>query len=215
MKKYGYKSLEKKDKLTKKEVQEFWKNPIDRSKAENNQPINYLKGSVRSEYLVKLIDQYLLQKYNSRILEVGCNVGRNLNFLHAAGYTDLVGIEINEKAIALMRTAYPDLDAFIFKSSIEDVLPGIESDSYDLIFTMAVLEHIHYESDFIFFEIARISKKYIITIEDEITEWSERHFPRNYKKVFENGEWKQVYGINGAELGFLDDRFWVRVFKRE
>ena len=46
---------------------------------------------------------------------------------------------------------------------------------------MAVLEHISNESDFILEEIKRVSSRFIITIEDEITSWSERHFPRNYR----------------------------------
>jgi hypothetical protein len=47
---------------------------------------------------------------------------------------------------------------------------------------MAVLEHIHTTSEFVFAEMVRIGRA-LITIEDERS-MSERHFPRNYADVF-------------------------------
>lgn len=211
---YGYKDLNNKEKWSAEEVLEFWKNPVNKSERENNNPANYLKGEKRSKYVVELISQYLSQ--DSRILEIGCNVGRNLNFLYNAGFINLSGIEINKDAINLMASTYPDMfkNTIIMNSSVEVALPNIIDESYDLIFTMAVLEHIHYDSEFIFSDIARIAKRYIITIEDEITLWSERHFPRNYKDIFENSVWKQIFEINCQNIGILDDRFWVRIFRK-
>lgn len=214
METYGYKSLEKKAKLPREGVLNFWRAPIDTSKTENNQPIHYLKGGERSDFLVELIGQYL--PCDLKILEIGCNVGRNMAHLFKAGYTNLSGIEINKKAIDLMKKVYPDMykRSHIIELPIEEIIREIHSNAYDLIYTMAVLEHIHYDSDFVLSEIGRVASKYIITIEDEKTDWSERHFPRNYKDIFEKGVWKQVFEVNCKELKILDDRFWVRVFMR-
>jgi len=214
MKKYGYKDLQKKEKLSKEEVLKFWRKPLKTSDVDNNHPTHYLKGEQRSSYLVELINQYVRQ--DSKILEIGCNVGRNLNFLFESGFVNLSGIELNEEAVGLMKTAYPDMfkESLIIPLPVEKVIKDIPDNSYELVYTMAVLEHLHYDNDFVLGEIARISKKFIITVEDEKTEWSERHFPRNYRDVFENSIWKQVYEVNCKILRVLDDRFWVRVFMK-
>ena len=53
----------------------------------------------------------------------------------------------------------------IDQGTIEDRIKDMER--CDLVFTMAVLEHIHLDSEWVFSEMARIAKKYLITIEDE------------------------------------------------
>lgn len=215
MKKYGYEELSEKEKLSRKDLWKFWKNPINKSMAEKNQPNNYLKGGKRSKYLVELISNYLHD--DQKILEIGCNVGRNLNFLYNAGYMNLSGIEINKEALNLMKENFPEMymNLNLYNNPVEYAIKEIPTDSYDLVFTMAVLEHIHYESNFIFSEMTRIAEKYLVTVEDEVTTWSDRHFPRNYKEIFEKEQnWKQVYEINCEKVNIFDDRFWVRVFKK-
>ena len=217
MKNYGYDNLDEKEKWSKEQLLEYWRHPKIKNgnKNENNTPENYLTGIERSDYLVDLIGKYLQKE--EKILEVGCNVGRNLNHLYKAGYKNINGIEISDKAVQAMYKNFPELYGCvgIYNCPVESIIDIIGDGAYDLVFTMAVLEHIHYDSEFIFPEIARIARKYLITIEDEITTWSERHFPRNYKEIFEKEKnWEQVYEINCGDVNILDDRFWVRVFKK-
>ena len=115
-----------------------------------------------------------------------------------------------------MRKTYPELykNSHIHIGPTENLIGKFKTDSFDLIYTMAVLEHIHWDSEFIFESIKKISSKYIITIEDEFTSWSDRHFPRNYQKVFEDDNWKQIFTTNCSPIKILDDRFMVRVFKK-
>ena len=103
------------------------------------------------------------------ILEMGCNVWANLNGLFAKGYHNLSGIEINKNAIEAMRRIFPELAkiARISQGSVEEVLPQTPSKSVDVIFTMATLIHIHPTSNFIFPEMVRVAKKYIVVIEGE------------------------------------------------
>jgi 2-polyprenyl-3-methyl-5-hydroxy-6-metoxy-1,4-benzoquinol methylase len=54
-------------------------------------------------------------------------------------------------------------------------------DSHDIVFSMAVLEHIHEDSSVVFEEMRRIARKLVVTIEDE-HERGWRHFPRDYSK---------------------------------
>ena len=79
---------------------------------------------------------------------------------------------------------------------------------------MAVLEHIHDDSKWVFQEMARITKKYLICIEDEHgVSW--RHFPRNHKEIFEVLGMKQVEQIHCQNVAGINDRnFYARVFKK-
>ncbi len=220
VKKYNYsgdlKPIADEDKYSAKEAQEFWKNPVvsEGKEVEKNAPKDYLSfNDNRSPVLHQIIERFLDSK-NSKIIELGPNAGRNLNYLYQKGYQNVHGIEINPNAVSLLAESFPEISDNITLSSLEEALPEIENKSYDLVFSMAVLEHVSSQSDFIFDHIKRISSGFIITIEDEVTSWSERHFQRNYKKVFESDEWKEIFSANCKEYDCLDDRFFIRVFKR-
>ncbi|GEL78473.1 hypothetical protein TMU01_27080 [Tenuibacillus multivorans] len=79
-------------------------------------------------------------------------------------------------------------------------------------FSMAVLEHIHTDNDWVLEQIARITKSHLIVIESESWD-SERHFPRNYKKIFESLGFKQIEVDEECE-GF-GKTFICRVFERK
>jgi SAM-dependent methyltransferase len=179
-----------------------------------NLPENYLKpigGDRRTQFLLELMKLYT--DTNGNILEIGCNVGRNLNYLFLAGFDKLTGIEISEDAVALMEKTYPEMakSAKIINTPVEDVIGTFKENEFDVVFTMAVLEHIHPDSKFIFSEMVRITRRNLITIEDEKgISW--RHFPHNYKKIFESLGMKQVYQYNCREVDGLGSNFWARVF---
>jgi len=77
---------------------------------------------------------------------------------------------------------------------------------------MAVLEHIHPDSEWIFEDMARITGLYLITIEAEKAEhW--RLYPRNYKNIFEK------YGLKQVEESSCDKEsglgvYTLRIFKK-
>lgn len=134
-----------------------------------------------------------------------------------SGFHDLSGIEISKNAIDMMKQAYPDLAEKIevYNGPVENFIRDFKDDSFNLVFTMAVLEHISTESEFIFSHMARITKKNLITIEDE-RGLSWRHFPRNYKVIFEGLGLKQVEEINFRKIMVPDSNkdFIGRVFKK-
>ncbi len=125
-------------------------------------------------------------KQNDSILELGTGPGAILNHLYDLGYVNLQGIEISQYAVTEMKKAFPELMANcnIFNGSLEDVLPKLDTASVDIIFTMAVAQHIHPTSNFVFNEMVRVSKKYICTIEMEVGNCS-YIFARNYRRVFQ------------------------------
>ncbi len=193
------------------ELRKYWIAPSDGK----NMPSEYLKGKERSIFLVNLIKRYIGEE--DRILEIGCNVGRNLNELFSSGFCDLSGVEISKNAVDMMKGAYPDMaaKAKIYNGPVENFIGDFEDDSFDLVFTMAVLEHIPSESEFIFSHMTRITGKNLITVEDERgISW--RHFPRNYKKIFEDLGLRQIEEIDFRKItvpGISKD-FMGRVFKK-
>ena len=110
----------------------------------------------------------------NRALEVGCNVGWNLEYLRRLAIPELYGIEPQPYAVERARA----LLARTFCSPAFGVLQGTAFDLpfkdgyFDLAFTSGVLIHIAPESiDGALDEIYRVSKKYIVAIEyDAATE---------------------------------------------
>lgn len=192
------------------ELQEFWRDPPGKG----NRPEAYLSEVTagRSELLLDLLRP--LASEDAPLLEVGCNVGRNLNALHEAGFRDLTAIEINSGALDLLREQFPELarDARLINSSVEEAAPQLGDDEFRVVYTMAVLEHIHTASEWIFEHMVRAASHAVITIEDErMVSW--RHFVRNYREVFEGLGMVQVEELQcGPEHG-LDSGFVARVFQ--
>ena len=192
-----------------KKIHDYWTRPWDGS----NAPAFYLSGAEKSRFLIGVVKPLITAE--SALLEVGCNVGRNLNALYGQGFTNLAGIEISADALALMAQNFPEIanKATIHNCSVEDCIKAIPSGSIDMVYTMAVLEHIHTDSEWVFAEMVRISRGYVVTIEDEVClTW--RHFPRKYKEVFEGLGMKQVSCVKGDKIKGLGKSFYGRVFKK-
>ena len=192
-------------------VLDYWRNPETRD--HDNDPQHYLQGAQRSGFLLNLIRANV--PTDARVLEVGCNVGRNLNHLLAAGYRNLTGIEINANAIALLRRSYSELarSATLINSSLEDAVPKLRDGEFDAVYTMAVLMHIHPQSDWVLEHLARATRSIIITIEDEVFTGG-RVFARNYRRIFEGFGFHQVYETNCAHVPGLGDSYTARVLSR-
>lgn len=192
--------------VSKDRVHEYWRRPDDG----RNRPADYAAvDPERSRGLVEAFRRHI--PLDASVLEIGCNVGRNLHYLRQAGYLDLTGIEISPDALEEMARAFPDVreQCKIINVSIEEALK--ELPSFDVIFTMAVLVHIHPESDWIFPEIASRAKHTLIIIEQE-TSASWRHFGRRYRPIFEKCGFTQVE--RKQPMPSLPKDYALRVFRR-
>ncbi len=190
------------------QVHEYWRAPPDA----NNAAHRYAEVSpARSEALVQVLERYVPKQ--GKILEVGCNAGRNLHYLAQAGFKKLAAIEISEAAIEQMAQSFPTIRAKvdIRIGPVEEMISTFSVGEFEAIFTMAVLVHIHPRSDWVMLEIARRARKYLVIIEDEKTV-STRHFVRNYKEVFEPYGFRQVEEI--WPFPGLPKSYRCRVFKR-
>ena len=182
---------------------EYWRNPVD-----GNAPLQYLKspsGKRRSRFLTNIFEKYVVDK-NAKIAELGCNVGRNLWFLWKAGYYNLTGIEINKAALSLMKSALPKMKVNTISGSIEDKIK--ELPEQDVIFTMAVLMHIHRDSEWVFQRISERARM-IITLEAEVGEGT-RYIGRNYGKVFGDIGMEQI-AVYDRKISGLSRKYICRV----
>ena len=123
----------------------------------------------RSKFIVDIFEKYVDK--NDTILEIGHGDGRNLDFLVRAGYENVDGID---KAHG---------------TSIEDMKPK----QYDVIFSASTFFLIPPDNNWVFEKIAKMAKKYIITVEGETTSTGNSVYGRNYTQVFKPYGFKEVY----------------------
>lgn len=192
-------------KITGEELREYWSNPPD----DKNKPEAYKEATGRSDYLVSLLEKYGSKK--DKIFELGCNVGRNLNHLYINGYKNLESVEINTGALEELRKTFPDMAANVTlnNSAAEEFMPTLKDNSFDVMYTMAVLLHIHPDSEWIFEHMVRATKKYLIIIEAE-TSVEYKLYARDYKAVFEGLGMTEVF----MEPMPVMKNYTTRVFKK-
>ncbi len=200
--------------LTKEECHSYWKHEVNdvgnTDKQMNiNNPILY---ACKPPTIITFLDNFWTPEISKTdtILELGCNCGVNLNHLKNIGYKHLIGVDINEQAIYAMQTIFPETFklADLYIDTIEKILQSIPTKSIDVVFSIAVLEHIHPTViEEVSKNIVRIAKRYIITSECEYEETNERVFKHKYKELFETNKCEEVkYNNNNnisEELGYI------------
>lgn len=150
---------------------------------------NIRNGNVdekRKEFWHELLDSISIQN----ILEVGCNIGGNLQWMHPQlAWKNIYGIDVNLEALQSVHKNFPDINA---THSTAQNLP-FEDGSFDIVFTAGVLIHQPEESlPLVMNEMVRCSKKYVLCMEyfAETTEevpYRDQEgalFRRNYGKLF-------------------------------
>lgn len=118
----------------------------------NTETLNFWKEEYRDDYMKKNaefdsvlgVEAWKLMVKNtqsvSSIVECGCNIGRNIDFLQQINPDyDISAIDVNEKAINFVKEKYNISDSFVGR--IEDA--SFKNNKYDLAFTMGVLIHVH------------------------------------------------------------------------
>src|SRR6185436_262364 len=101
-----------------KELHRYWSRPDDG----RNQLPGYIKHVERSEFFFSFFKKYA--KPQDRVLEIGSNVGRNLNHLFLQGFKNLEGIEISQQAVDAMKETYPEIvkTTPVFVGPVEDII---------------------------------------------------------------------------------------------
>jgi len=146
----------------------FWKNI--KVGQNDNSPDEYAKEKYAKQgnNILKGLKKLNLENKDISILEIGCNVGRNLNFLFNNDYKNLSGIEINNEAIKLCKEIFKTMcvsdTVKLYNGRLYDFLPN-HTNSYDVVFSMAVLMHIDDEERQIIYDYLKKNAKYVIFVE--------------------------------------------------
>jgi pseudaminic acid biosynthesis-associated methylase len=136
----------------------------------------YVERNTRAEQGRREFWREQLDRLGARTaLEVGCNVGGNLRWIaDALGTDNVAGIDINERALEVLRQQVPGIDV---RHASARALP-FEAASFELVFTMGVLIHQPPEHlDEVMAEKVRCSSRYVLCGEyyaEELTEVSYR-----------------------------------------
>lgn len=139
--------------------------------------------SSRSQTIIKELAPYIGRDVS--ILEIGCNIGRNLNHLWQAGYKNLRGMEISGYSVMRLRAEYPCLAMVpIDIGPAEQAILHFADHSIAVIFTMAMLEQLHPDCRFLFDEIARVAEKYVLAIEPGSGHRSHMQYPWDIEQEF-------------------------------
>ena len=147
----------------------------------------------------------LIQNVNS-ITEFGCNIGINLKALkNLSPKVILNGIEINAKAVEILKMNLPDIDV-----EVASIIKPIKKTA-DLIFTKGVLIHIHpSDLDNVYHNLYTNSRKYILIAEYYNPLPIEINYRGNKNKLFKRdfaGDLLDRFGdLQLVEYGFLYHR---------
>lgn len=181
------------------QMQAGWKNQGAHS--EDRNPELYIKEDNSTPELFREVLPYLDK--DSSILEIGCGPGRNLNYLYKLGYHNLTGIEIGPQAVELMKSSFREMysNSTIHIGDAPMVLKRLATHQFDLVYCHSVLVNIHPKHNYVFAEMARVAKDFILTLENE---GSYDAYPRDFKKLFEKHRWKMiVYKVYAGHCSHL------------
>lgn len=197
------------------EQQKFWANTYADEYIKKNNQFDRDKGVAAWKLMLEKV-----APINS-ILECGCNIGRNIDFLNALLPSASKSIiEISQPAFEFV-TSRHDL-AQAFNGAIEDA--NFEEGSFDLVFTTGVLIHIHPDNLLKNMErMYKLSSEYILMGEYfnrtpimlEYQGQKDKLFKRDFGKLFiENFPVELVdYGFLWGHLydnaGFDDVTWWL------
>jgi SAM-dependent methyltransferase len=153
----------------------------------------------------------LVPERNAAILDLGCNVGRHLAYLHGQGYRNLHGVDWSESALRDMAARYPDMhaNAMLTRASFEDFL-GAAREPVDLVYTRgATLELVHPAFPLIH-HVCRIAKRHAVLV---ITE-AGHAYPRFWEYEFAREGFELTHLRRPASAATPEHRVSLMTFSR-
>ncbi len=167
----------------------------------------------RAPFWRRLLERYPVE----RVLEVGCNIGRNLQWIvEKVPPRQVYGIDVNEKALAMVRNRLQVNATW----SVARELP-FRDRWFDLAFTAGVL--IHQPEDAlleVMYEVVRCSRRYVLCLEyfaEQTVEVPYRGqtgalFKRDYGRLYAESfpALRQLEtGFLGKDQGWDDVTWWL------
>jgi SAM-dependent methyltransferase len=170
---------------TPEECSRYWMVSDGQDSSVINRPEEYALAPVSIVDWLEAFFSPFIEKHND-VLELGCNAGGKLNRLRELGYENLSGVELNPSCRPIMQQLFPELAQRIqlHVGSFDTVFSTLPNESHDFVYTLSAIEMVHPWQNHLFKDIARICKRYLMTVE---LEWpgEQYSFPRNYRRIFE------------------------------
>jgi len=169
---------------------------------------DYINKHYRKEYGISREEMNFrflggLNLFDKKILEVGCNVGNQLNLLQSMGYKNLYGIEIQPHAIEKAKNNTNGIN--IIYGSGSDI--PFKDKYFDMVFTSGVLIHIAPENlSSVIKEIYRCSNKYIWGFEYYNASHIEIKY-RGNENLLWKGDFSKAYKENCTDLVLTKEEF--------
>jgi len=148
----------------------------------------------RREILSRVIETEIAPAPGSRILEIGCGTGHNLDMLGRFGTVDAVEMDQAARDVASQRLGRPALE-----SHLPD-LPGVETGVYDLVALLDVLEHVEEDREALMAISRRLKPggRVLLTVPAFQWMWSAHDEVNHHKRRYTKKQLKTV--ISGAGL---------------
>jgi pseudaminic acid biosynthesis-associated methylase len=177
-------------------LEELWSGPFGDSYSERNAEA----GNGRGVFWDRLLTAHPVQ----RVLEVGCNVGANLQWIinHVAP-AETFGVDVNKEALTRLRARLPDINAV---AGLGRDLP-FRDRWFDLVFTTGVLIH---QPDstlpLVMQEVVRVSRRYVLCGEYFAAETVEVPYRGQDGALFKR-DYGRLYQELFPELALVDRGF--------
>jgi SAM-dependent methyltransferase len=168
------------------------------------------------------------------VLDLGCGAGSHLAYLYENGFTDLYGIDINETKVELMRSEFSETyaNSEIIVGPAQEHLGEFTTGQFDVVYSIATLQHIQSDLEELYSEIARVCSGYLFVLEIDAEAfeferdtaelsfgWFLNADLRNYREVFEEYGFKEVgarkpWKDTTETTQFRNGLYTLRVFER-
>ena len=134
---------------------------------DNHNYHKYKKIDKRAKILLKAVID-CSNKKNDKILDLGSNVGRHLNYLTKKKFINLNGVDICKLSIDKSKKIFPKLKKINLRcSSFENYLVNSKNGEFDIIYTHGATIEMVKPTFPLVSELFRVSKKYIILLINE------------------------------------------------
>ena len=153
----------------------------------------------------------LAPERNAAILDLGCNVGRHLAYLHGQGYRNLHGVDWSESALRDMAARYPDMHANtkLTRASFQDFL-GAAREPVDLVYTRGATFELVHPAFPLIRHVCRIARRYAVLV---ITE-AGHAYPRFWEYEFAREGFELTHLRRPASAATPDHRVSLMTFTR-
>ena len=153
----------------------------------------------------------LVPEKEAAILDMGCNVGRHLNYLHEQGYRNLRGVDWSGAALRDMSVRYPEAHAAakLTNASFEDFLTAT-TESVDLVYTRGATFELVHPSFPLTRHVCRIARRYVVLVISEAA----HAYPRFWEYEFAREGFELTHLRRPASLAAPEHRVSLLTFTR-